>query len=69
MIGAMLDGRPATKSSVARATESLEARGLIDQDALTTRQARYMVADPVMALWLERNAAVLLGPDTPRCGT
>ena len=69
LIGTMLEGRPATKSSVARATESLEARGLIDQDALTTRQARYVVADPVMALWLERNAAALLdAPATRRVG-
>lgn len=68
MIGAMLDGGPATKSSVARATESLEARGLIDQDALTTRQARYVVADPVMALWLERNGAALLGGGVSRWG-
>ena len=61
LIGSMLGGRPASKSGVARATESLEARGLVDQDTLAARQARYGVADPVMALWLARNGWALLG--------
>lgn len=60
MIGGMVGTGRATNSSVARAIGALEERHLVDRDVFTSHHARYVVADPIFALWLERNAARLM---------
>ena len=59
-ISAMLQRKKISPTSVQRAIETLQIRGLIERTTLITTQALFDLSDTVFELWLDRNGRKLL---------